>query len=119
MGGSKSSSSNTTQTTNQDNRVASTDGAIAAQTIDGGVVINHTAEGAFELASETVSGALALAGATAANSFGSVGPDGVVVSDGSGNVQSASGLGEGVLSKEMVLLLAGVAAAVVISRAVK
>ena len=83
MSESKSTSSTSTSTSNADNRTAAQEGAIAAQNIDGGVVIEHTSEGAFDLVSETVDGAFALARDVASNSFASVGEGGVVVPEGS------------------------------------
>lgn len=61
MGGSsKSESSTSTSTVNQDNRVAGGDeGSFAIQSVGGDVIVHQTAEGAIELVSESLTTALA------------------------------------------------------------
>lgn len=122
MGKSSSSTSSSNVTTNQDNRVLSEDG-IAAQTIEGEVVITHTADGAIELATETVEGAFALAGATVANSFGSAGSGQIVLPDAEGNPLGVGATGVnapassiGGVSTNVILAVAAVAAVAVLAR---
>lgn len=61
MGGSsKSESSTSTSTVNQDNRVAGGDeGSFAVGEVGGDIVVHQTAEGAIELVSESLTTALA------------------------------------------------------------